>query len=61
MKKKIKSLKKLREEKNASGGIDKLKKRASQGKLNARERLEYFFDPGTWWWDLPGWEVNPWV
>ncbi len=47
MKNVIKNLKKLRDEKNAAGGLDKLEKRAKQGKMNARERLEYFFDPGT--------------
>lgn len=47
MKKKIKGLKKLREERNAAGGLDKLKKREDQGKMTARQRLEYFFDPGT--------------
>jgi len=47
MKNKIKNLKKLREEKNAAGGIDKLKKRARQGKMTARERIEYFFDTDT--------------
>ncbi len=47
MKNKIKALKKLREEKNAGGGVEKLKKRTEQGKMTARERIEYFFDPGT--------------
>ncbi|MCP4216989.1 MAG: methylmalonyl-CoA carboxyltransferase, partial [bacterium] len=47
MKNKIKGLKKLREEKDAAGGLDKLKKRADKGKMSARERIEYFFDPGT--------------
>jgi len=47
MKHKIKILQKLREEKDAAGGIDKLKKRAEKGKMSARERIEYFFDPGT--------------
>lgn len=47
MKNKIKGLRKLREEKNAAGGLYKLKKRAQQGKMNARERIEYFFDPDT--------------
>ncbi|MCP4150983.1 MAG: acyl-CoA carboxylase subunit beta [bacterium] len=47
MKNKIKDLKKLREVKNAAGGLDKLEKRAQKGKMNARERIEYFFDPGT--------------
>jgi acetyl-CoA carboxylase carboxyltransferase component len=47
MKNKIKALKKLREEKNAAGGFDKIKKWHKQGKMTARERVEYFFDPGT--------------
>ena len=47
MKNIIKGLKKLREEKNTAGGIDRLKKRAQQGKMTARERIDYFFDPGT--------------
>lgn len=47
MKSKIKELRKLREQKDAAGGHDKLKKRAQQGKMSARERIEYLFDPGT--------------
>jgi len=47
MKSKIKELMKLREQKDAAGGLDKLKKRAQQGKMSARERIEYLFDPGT--------------
>lgn len=47
MKNKIKALNKLRDEKNAAGGEDKLKQRAEEGKMNARERIEYLFDPGT--------------
>ena len=31
----------------AMGGEEKLKARKAGGKLNARERIEYFFDPGT--------------
>lgn len=38
---------KLREQKNLAGGADRIKKRHQQGKLTARERIEYFFDPGT--------------
>ncbi len=47
MKNRIKGLVKLREEKNRSGGLDKIKKRKQQGKMTARERIEYFFDPHT--------------
>jgi len=47
MKNKIKDLKKLREKKDAAGGVDKLEKRRQQGKMTARDRIEYFFDPGT--------------
>jgi propionyl-CoA carboxylase beta chain len=47
MKKKIKNLMKLREEKNLAGGTDRIKKQHQQGKMTARERIEYFFDPGT--------------
>ena len=47
MKNKIKELIKLRAERDAAGGLDKLKKRNDQGKLTARQRIEYFFDPGT--------------
>jgi len=47
MKNKIKELLKLREEKDTAGGIEKIKKRQSKGKMTARERIEYFFDPGT--------------
>lgn len=31
----------------AMGGEEKLKARKAEGKLNARERIDYFFDPGT--------------
>ncbi|MCX6583533.1 MAG: acyl-CoA carboxylase subunit beta [Candidatus Aminicenantes bacterium] len=47
MKNMIKELLKLREERDAAGGLDKLKKRAAEGRMNARERIEYLFDPGT--------------
>lgn len=47
MKNKIKGLMKLRDERDAAGGVDKIKKRHDQGKMSARERIEYFFDPGT--------------
>jgi propionyl-CoA carboxylase beta chain len=47
MKKKIKNLMKLREEKSLAGGADRIKKQHRQGKMTARERIEYFFDPGT--------------
>ena len=47
MKNEIKVLNKLREEKNTGNSIGKLKKRAEQGKMSARERIEYLFDPGT--------------
>ncbi len=47
MKNKIKELIKLRAEKDAAGGLEKLQKRNDQGKMTARQRLEYFFDPGT--------------
>ncbi len=47
MKNKIKELKKLRDIKNAAGGEERIKKRHSQGKLTAMERIDYFFDPGT--------------
>ncbi len=47
MKKKINDLLKLREEKNFAAGKEKIEKRRKSGKMTARERLEYFFDPGT--------------
>ena len=47
MKNKIKGLNKLREERDFAGGADKIKKRHEKGKMTARERIEYFFDPGT--------------
>lgn len=47
MKNKIKGLIKLREQKNQAGGPDRIKKRHQQGKMTARERIEYFFEPGT--------------
>ena len=45
MKKKIKGLIKLREEKAQAGGLERIKKRHQQGKMTARERIESFFDP----------------
>ncbi len=47
MKNKIKELKKLRDIKDAAGGEERIKKRHSQGKMTAAERIDYFFDPGT--------------
>lgn len=47
MKNIIKNLKNLRDEKDAGGGLDKIEKRHQKGKMTARERIEYFFDPGT--------------
>ncbi len=47
MKNKIKNLVALREEKDAAGGQAKLDKRREAGKMTARDRIEYFFDPGT--------------
>ena len=47
MKNKIKELIKLRDERDKAGGVEKIKKRQSKGKMTARERIEYFFDPGT--------------
>ncbi len=47
MKNMIKGLKKLREEKDAAGGLDKLDSRRKSGKMTARDRIEYLFDPGT--------------
>ena len=47
MKKKINDLLKLREEKKFAAGKEKIEKRKKSGKMTARERLEFFFDPGT--------------
>lgn len=47
MKEKIKELVKLREKKIAGGGQDKVNKRHASGKMTARERIEYFFDDGS--------------
>jgi len=47
MKNKIKELRKLREEKEAAGGLDKLKQRRDKGHMTARDRIEYLFDPDT--------------
>lgn len=44
---KIKELLEREEKIKQMGGQDAVKKQHSQGKLTARERLEYFFDPGT--------------
>lgn len=45
MRQKIKKLQQMREEKNSGGGIERIKKRKKSGKLTARERIDYFFDP----------------
>ena len=47
MKNMVKNLMKLREEKTAAGGLDKVRKRHQSGKMTALDRVEYFFDPGT--------------
>ncbi len=43
----LNQLEKRREVARAGGGQDKLDKRKSKGLLSARERLEQFFEPGT--------------
>ena len=47
MKNKIKELRKLREEKEAAGGLEKLKQRRDKGQMTARDRINYLFDPNT--------------
>jgi acetyl-CoA carboxylase carboxyltransferase component len=47
MKTKIKELIRLREEKDAAGGLDKLAQRRGRGLMTARDRIEYLFDPNT--------------
>ena len=47
MKNKIKQLMKLRQQRDLAGGRDKIEKRHNSGKMTARERLEYLFDPDT--------------
>ncbi len=47
MKNKIKALMKLRQQRDLAGGQDRIDKRHEDGKMTARERLEYLFDPGT--------------
>jgi acetyl-CoA carboxylase carboxyltransferase component len=47
MKTKIKDLMKLREERDFAGGADKLEARRAKGKMTARDRIEYLFDPNT--------------
>jgi len=47
MKKKLKELARLRESKILGGGKDKIAKRHQQGKMTARERIEYLFDDGS--------------
>ncbi len=37
----------LKEQSRAGGGAERVKKHKAQGKLTARERLEAFFDPGS--------------
>lgn len=46
-KKKLQEIEKLREVIKLGGGADKLEKQHQVGKLTARERLEKFFDTGT--------------
>ncbi len=43
----LEELQARREKARAAGGEEKLEKRRSKGLLSARERLEHFFDPGT--------------
>jgi len=47
MKNKIKSLMKLRQQRDMAGGKERIEKRHAAGKMTARERLEYLFDPGS--------------
>ena len=46
-KEKIKTFHERKKHHLAMGGAQKLEARKAEGKLNARERLEYFFDQGT--------------
>jgi acetyl-CoA carboxylase carboxyltransferase component len=57
MKTKIKELLKLREEKEAAGGLDKLAQRRARGLMTARDRIEYLFDPNTFV-ELQGYVVH---
>ncbi len=43
----LKELKERRKVANEAGGADKIKKRHDKGLMTARERLEYFFEEGT--------------
>jgi len=45
----------LQRKSREGGGVDRLRKHKEQGKLSARERLEGFFDPGTFN------EIDPYV
>ncbi|HNX97713.1 MAG TPA: carboxyl transferase domain-containing protein [Candidatus Aminicenantes bacterium] len=47
MKNLIKDLIEFRKNRDEAGGADKLAKRRQNGKMTARDRLEYLFDPGT--------------
>jgi len=57
MKSKIKELIKLREERDAAGGLDKLAQRRARGLMTARDRIEYLFDPNTFV-ELQGYVVH---
>jgi len=57
MKTKIKELLKLREEKDAAGGLEKQEQRRQKNLLTARDRIEYLFDPGTFV-ELQGYVVH---
>ncbi len=47
MKEKIEKLRQLKEQAKQGGGVARIEKQHAGGKLTARERLQLFFDPGT--------------
>lgn len=47
MREKLEQLRQLREKIQAGGGPERIKKQHESGKRTARERIEMFFDPGT--------------
>src|SRR3990172_5108165 len=47
MDEKVRDLLERKEKLRLGGGLEAVKKQHAGGKMTARERLEYFYDPGT--------------
>lgn len=55
MEKAFEKLEEMRKQSRLGGGADRIKKQHESGKLTARERIEFFLDPGTFQ------EIGPFV